>query len=189
MPGLNLKTANIISLTKLEIAVRREYACRFNLADDPSLFTLLKLASESSNSKIKMAYFQFFEGLPREEKDKILSQSNSEPIVQQTSNQTTHTYRGVTSHQTAQSHENKFSGNDRTTPQSHAEFQQEINKKNKVLPDGVTKITYRGNVVYKKDGEIIENPFDPLLETPSSGSSRKAKRNTQGKHSNHAKSK
>ena len=176
MPGLNLKTANIISLTKLELAVRREYACRFNLADDASLFTLLKLASESSNSKIKMAYFQFFEGLPKEEKNKLLIHHGSESKAHQAHNQTTHTYRGVTSQKPAQNLESKYNGSDSTSPLPQSEPPLKIINENTALPDGVTKIVYRGSVIYKKDGKIIENPFDQLLETSSDNSGRMAKR-------------
>jgi len=72
MSSLSLSTDNIISLTKLESAVRREYGQRHTLAEESSLLQLLKLAAESTNQTIQLAFFQFLEGLNQQEKDKLI---------------------------------------------------------------------------------------------------------------------
>lgn len=69
---LTLSTSNIILLTKLEAAVRREYGQRFVLSNDSSLWNLLKLAAESTNQAIQLAFFQFLECLDPAEKEKLI---------------------------------------------------------------------------------------------------------------------
>ncbi len=134
MATITLSTGSIISLAKLENAVRAEYGKRFNLSDDKSQFNLIKLAGESSNRLIIDAFLRFFDGLPKEDKDTLI-------------------YRGV-----AYNPDCKKQGalvDESTLNTGEVDCQHETGN----LPPGVKKITYRGNVTYKKDGVTISNPW------------------------------
>lgn len=72
MNSLTLSTDNIISLTKLAAAVRKEYGQRFVLSEENSLWNLLKLAAESGNQVIKLAFSQFYEGLDSEQQQNLV---------------------------------------------------------------------------------------------------------------------
>lgn len=139
MTALTLSTKNIISLTKLEVSLRREYGLKFNLSQEESLFNLLKIAAESSNPVIEQAYHQFYQGLPEEEKHKL-------------------TYHGIT-----------------LKPHQQQDETSGTLKSKDQLPEGVVKMVYRGNVVYKKNGQIIQNPFEESGNNQAKHAKRKPK--------------
>lgn len=140
MNKLTLATPNIIALTKLEVAMRREYGIKFNLAHEDSLFKLLKLAAESSNPTILEAYRNFYDKLAEEEKKKLHTISIA-PRSTQTQSIST------------------------SSEKTHSS-----------LPEGVIKIVYRGSVIYKKDGRIIQDLFEKSANKPSNHAKRKPRK-------------
>jgi|GEM_PF-5657904 len=164
MSALILSTENIILLSKLELSVRREYGCRFNLSEHASLFALLKLATESSNLAIKLAYIQFYESLPIEEKNKLIFRGIASEEKKPDTEQSGQIYRGIKTNPIPQPTKIDETP-DATTASEELISTEPLNNPNtRLLPEGVAKITYRGNVVYKKDGHIIANTLDQLLE-------------------------
>lgn len=138
MSSLALSTDNIISLTKLESAVRREYGQRYALSEERSMLSLLKLAGESSNQTIMLAFFQFLEGLSDTEKEKLI-------------------YRGVPIR--AEVMADSAPAPTVSTPMASAKssnFASSSHSELKALPEGVKKVVYRGQVIYKKNGKVID---------------------------------
>ena len=94
MIAIAFSTENIISLTRLEMTVRKEYGQRFNLSDTNSLLGLLKLAAESSIMAVKIAFYQFIEGLKEEDKQQLIYRGvavDKEALSQQTAPAKTNT--------------------------------------------------------------------------------------------------
>ena len=156
MSALVLDNKNIILLGKLEMEVRRESGCRFNLSDELSLTALLRSAAESSNVSIKLAFIKFYESLTSEEKNKLVALG-----ITKIEKQDQRTYRGVKIGSNRRARKETPSADD--IPEEIASAHALDLTRSKELPKGVVRIVYRGSVVYKKDGVIIKNPLEELF--------------------------
>jgi len=191
MSALILTTENIIFLSKLELSVRREYGCRFNLSEHTSLFALLKLATESSNLAIKLAYIQFYESLPIDEKNKLIFRGIASEEKKPNTEQSGQVYRGIKTNPIPQPEKIDETPDMATASEKPISTDPLNNPNTRQLPEGVAKITYRGNVVYKKDGFIIANTLDQLLDknendtaSDTEGKTKRVKRVTETSSNN-----
>ncbi len=146
MVSIEFTTENIISLTRLEMTVRKEYGQRFNLSDSSSLLGLLKLAAESSAHTVKQAFQHFIDGLHEDGKQQLV-------------------YRGVVINK-----DNVVSQITKPTkPSSNG------------LPEGVIKVVYRGQTIYKKNDVVIDDPFSETNIENTASSVDKATTKTSAK--------
>ncbi len=126
---MKLDSNSIRKMTKLKQLFHKKLGKRFSLAETDSLRAMLELAAMSTDDEIQAAFLVAFESL--DEKDQALIHTN--------------VHNKATPDIAAPAPVEQVS-----TPTQHQPGE---------LPEGVTKVTYRGQVVYKKDGEVIDNPF------------------------------
>lgn len=188
MATIKFNTENLISLTKLEKATRKEYGQRFNLAENASLLSLLKLAGESSNQTIQLAYFQFLGGL----EDKAVQQLKkagvnvrsseailSEAVVVAEKKVANGSKVAHLSPVPQRSNPANIESSDKMPEADHVPLDPKDG-----LPAGVKKVIYRGKTIYKKDGKEIADPYSvqksPVQPQEKAGT-KKAKRVYRGK--------
>ena len=102
MSAIPFTNENIRALSKLEMSIRRESGMRHTMSQEQSLLQLIKLASISQSIEVQAVFFEFVQGLNKEQKSQLVyrgvsfqkSSAMPDPYPESTRS-LERTYRGV----------------------------------------------------------------------------------------------